>query len=163
MFSLFRKPKRLFEVSDAIFHCVKMMLVYRIKNDKVFQAQLIANGGHPEFIEKAFSSLSQDDLSSTKEYYIIYLIAIFITLQREAGKQFSYKDVVYNIDQKLPKPHGHRPVEKWAPKNYPEYIMFRLTIDFDDPQYPNFVMDDLYEEIYSYLSENFHYNRSFQF
>lgn len=163
MVSLFRKPKRLFEVSDAIFNCVKMLLVYRMKNDKISQAQLIANGGDPEFLEEVLDTLSQDQLSSTKEYYIIYLIAIFITLQRKAGKQFSYKDIVYTIDQKLPKPQGHMPVEMWAPDNYPEYIKFRLTIDFDDSLYPNFVIDDLYEEIYSYLSENFYYDKSIQF
>jgi hypothetical protein len=156
MISLFRKPKRLFEVSDAIFYCVKMMLVYRAKKDKAFRAELMTNGGHPEFFEEALNALSQDQLASTKEYYIIYLIVIFIRMQRKAGKQFSYKDIVYTIDQRLPKRRGHIPVEMWAPKNYSEYIMYRLTVDFEDRMYPAFIIDNLYDEIYSYLNEHFH-------
>lgn len=162
MISFFRKPKRLFQVSDAIFHCVKMLLLYRMKNHEISQAQLIANGADPDFFEEVLDTLNQDQLSSSKEYYIIYLIAVFITLQRKAGKQFSYKDIVYTVDQKLPKPEGHIPVEMWAPDNYPEYIKFRLTIDFDDSLYPNFVIDDLYEGIFLYLSENFYYDKPFQ-
>gem|GEM_PF-3972852 len=166
MFSLFRKKtKRLFEVSNAICACVRMLLVYRIKNDNFYRAQLQVGGIDPgdEDFEKDLDMLSPEQLSSSEEYYIIYLIVLFITLERKAGERFSYQDIVYTIDQQLPKPQGYVPVEKWAPENYAKYIKFRLAIDCPDAHYPNFAVDDLYEKAYSYLSDNFDYDGPFSF
>ena len=154
MFSWIKKSKNSSDGSNAIFHCVKMLLIYRLKRDKVFQSKLIANNGHPEIFEVALNNISQHDLSSTAEYYVVYLIAIFITIQRiHAGKQCSLKDIIYTIDQNLPKPRGYVPVEMWSPANYSEYIMFRLSIDMEEKLYPKFVIDDLYEKICSHLKE----------
>lgn len=163
MLSLFGGPKRLYKVSDAIFHCVKMLMVYRMKNDEAFKSQLIASGGNPKYIENAVDKVSEKNLSLSKEYYIIFLIAMFITLQRKDGKQFSFTDIVNKIDVELPTPSGYIPIETWMPKNYREYVAYRLKIDFASQPYPNFVIDDLYDEIYSYLSENFHYDKPFYF
>ena len=163
MLSFFGGPKRLYKVSDAIFHCVKMLMVYRMKNDEAFKSQLIANGGNLKYIENAVDNVSEKDLSLSKEYYIIFLMAMFITLQRKDGKQSSFKDIIYEIDVELPTPNNYIPIETWMPKNSREYVAYRLKIDFASQPYPIFVIDDLYDEIYSYLSDNFHYDKTFYF
>jgi hypothetical protein len=163
MIPFFSRPKRLYQVSDAIFHCVKMLIVYRMKNDEAFKSQLIANGGNPKYIESEVDKVSEKNLSLSIEYYIIFLMAMFITLQRKDGKRSSFKDIVCKIDKELPTPSEYIPIETWMLKNYREYVAYRLKIDFVGRPYPNFVIDDLYDEIYSYLSENFHYDKIFYF
>ena len=162
MFSFLKKPKKLYEVSDSITDCTKKLLIYRMKKDSIIRDKLIANGGNPEAVEETIDALNPKELSSTTEYYIVYLIAIFIKLQRKSEGQYSYQDIVYTIDQRLPKPKGHIPVQMWSPKDYSEYVKYRLTIDFGDSLYPRFVIDDLFKDIYSDLLKNFHSKENFQ-
>ena len=52
----------------------------------------------------------------------------------------------------MPKPKGYIPVEMWAPKNFADYILYRLSIDYDLPYpYPSFVIDDKLDEIIAIL------------
>ena len=152
MFSLFRKKKRSFQLNDTVSKCVKKLLIYRMKNDDILRDQIIENVADIESVEDTVGSLSSEQLSTTTEFYIVYLIAIYADLLLKAGNQFSYKDIVYTIDQNLPKPKGHIPVQMWSPENYPEYIKYRLTIDYSNSAYPMFLIDNMFEEIFSCLS-----------
>jgi hypothetical protein len=151
LFSLLKKPKRLIETDKIISSCIRKLIIHRLENDPHTKSELISRGGEPELNKEIVETLSSETLSSTMEYYIIYLIAVFVRLNKMSGKNYSYKDIVYTIDQQLPKPSGHIPVEMWSPENYSEYIKFRLTIDFDGSSYPMFVIDDLYEDTYATL------------
>ena len=150
-----RKKKTRFVVTQPIYECIIKLIVYRMKNDPIARAEFIANGGNIEKIHESIDPLSIEFCKKTTECYIVNLVANYCNLKRLAGENYGYKDIVYTIDQNLPKPKGYIPVEKWAPENFAEYIIYRLSIDLDLAYpYPPFVIDDKLDEIIATLDSH---------
>ncbi len=152
MFSFFRRKPKEFLITKPISNCIRSLLAYRIRKDTVFRSELIANGVHLEHSDDIVTNFSIEQLRNTPECYIVYLIAQYCNLERLADDNYNYKDVLYTIDQGLPKPKGYLPVELWSPHSLLDYILYRIHIDYD-PHYPSFVIRDKLDETKSFLTQ----------
>jgi len=125
-------------VTEEILHLIRNLFYWRLQNDIPLRTSMQISNLGLDIMQDAdhiASACPLDTLTKFADYHIVMLLAMYARISVNTPG-FSYRDVLYNMDQLLPKRRGHIPVEMWSPKNVFEYIGYRLTIDCPGELYP---------------------------
>lgn len=108
-------------VTEEILYLIRNLFTWHLQNDITLRTLM----QDPDQISSAYPL---NTLIKYADHDIVMLLAMYARISvRTPG--YSYRDILYNMDQILPKRRGHIPVEMWSPENVFEYIGYRLTID----------------------------------
>lgn len=147
-------------VTEKIQSLIRNLFYWRLQNDIWLKTSIQVNNHGLDVKQDAYHTASVcplETLAKFADYHIIILLAIYARMSVNTPG-FNYRDILYNMDQLLPKPRGHIPVEMWSPDNVFKYIAYRLTIDRPEEPYPFLnaqeVLSLTLDELVSYYRAN---------
>ena len=125
-------------VTGEVLHLIRNLFSWHLKNDIALRTSMQVNNSDLDVMQDAdhiASECSLDTLAQFADHHIVMLLAMYARMS-VITPGFNYRDILYNMDQLLPKHRGHIPVEMWSPENVFDYIGYRLTLDRPGELYP---------------------------
>lgn len=125
-------------VTEEILYLIRNLFYWRLQNDIALRTSMQVSNPGLDVMQDAdhiASACPLNTLADFADHHIVMLLAMYARMSVNTPG-FNYRDILYNMDQLLPKRRGYIPVEMWSPENVFDYIGYRLTIDRPGELYP---------------------------
>jgi hypothetical protein len=146
-------------ITEDIDRLVRALFFWRLQNDYPLWALISASSpdlNRDADAEGIAAGCDRETLYKMPEFRIVCLLAMYARARVRMPETFTYRDILYNLDQIGPKRAGHIPVETWGPKDIFEYVAYAIKLEQPDDTFPFFKANDVLKAI---LEELMNYYR----